>query len=462
MADAQRELKIVISGDTSQAESSVGSFSESLSNVGEVAAGIGLEKLTEKIIELGKEAFKEASSLQFMRINLDNLTGSTQNTENILRGTKDLIENGIFKDSDVLSYTQKLLQMGLGQDKVNGLLHNMAAAAVGSSSSLQESSGKMTTLTNLFGYLSDKGEISVSMLGRFSKYLGIPILDTIANQLGVTTEQLGTMGSKVKITESDLSKAFQTMATNHGIFANTINQQETGIEARQNALKQKFSELSLSIIGVSDSGQVIKNGFYDKVSNAILQLIPNVDRNNQLFKDLGKILADNKPFLDHMSDMVVKIEKDLHPLWVFIDKNINPVLKLFGEQYLHQVFKEASDVLTIVEKITSALGALFDTVNKGIGSGKSPFQYIADKIQGRALGGYASGLTLVGESGPELVELPQGSYVHSNDESKGMAGGVSVTINYPQVRDDGDISKLVDAIKSALGRQNELARLGAI
>ena len=49
-----------------------------------------------------------------------------------------------------------------------------------------------------------------------------------------------------------------------------------------------------------------------------------------------------------------------------------------------------------------------------------------------ASGGPASGLTWVGEEGPELVNLPPGSYVHDNAESMRMAsvptgGGVVAT-----------------------------------
>lgn len=48
-------------------------------------------------------------------------------------------------------------------------------------------------------------------------------------------------------------------------------------------------------------------------------------------------------------------------------------------------------------------------------------------FSGRATGGFASGLTLVGERGPEIVSLPRGSYVHDNRESERMMGGTSVT-----------------------------------
>lgn len=52
---------------------------------------------------------------------------------------------------------------------------------------------------------------------------------------------------------------------------------------------------------------------------------------------------------------------------------------------------------------------------------------VGGEVPGRASGGYASGLTLVGEQGPELVSLPRGSYVHDNRESERMMGGTSVT-----------------------------------
>ena len=48
---------------------------------------------------------------------------------------------------------------------------------------------------------------------------------------------------------------------------------------------------------------------------------------------------------------------------------------------------------------------------------------IAGRINKRASGGFASGLTLVGERGPEIVNLPRGSYVNSNSASQRMMGG---------------------------------------
>ena len=47
-----------------------------------------------------------------------------------------------------------------------------------------------------------------------------------------------------------------------------------------------------------------------------------------------------------------------------------------------------------------------------------------------ANGGVSSGgLTVVGERGPELVNLPKGARVHSNAESRRMVGGNTINVN---------------------------------
>jgi len=56
---------------------------------------------------------------------------------------------------------------------------------------------------------------------------------------------------------------------------------------------------------------------------------------------------------------------------------------------------------------------------------------VASMIDGKAMGGPASGLTVVGEKGPELVNLPRGSHVYSNNDSRQIAAGSTnnITVN---------------------------------
>jgi hypothetical protein len=68
-------------------------------------------------------------------------------------------------------------------------------------------------------------------------------------------------------------------------------------------------------------------------------------------------------------------------------------------------------------------------------------------IKGKAKGGSAGGTTLVGEKGPELVNLPAGSFVHSNAESRAMvAGGGNFTLVFSPMFSMADRSELENKI----------------
>jgi len=62
-------------------------------------------------------------------------------------------------------------------------------------------------------------------------------------------------------------------------------------------------------------------------------------------------------------------------------------------------------------------------------------------VNKRASGGLASGRTIVGEQGFEIVDLPSGSYVHSNSASRNMMGG-SFTLVYSPVFSLADRAEL--------------------
>ena len=76
-------------------------------------------------------------------------------------------------------------------------------------------------------------------------------------------------------------------------------------------------------------------------------------------------------------------------------------------------------------------------------------------IPGAATGGRRSGLTWVGEEGPELVNLPGGSYVNSNSASMGMTGGLSIgSVNISGVNDPEAIARLIlQPLRRELSRQ---------
>lgn len=74
-----------------------------------------------------------------------------------------------------------------------------------------------------------------------------------------------------------------------------------------------------------------------------------------------------------------------------------------------------------------------------------------------AMGGVSSGgMALVGERGPELVDLPAGARVYNNSETRGMLGGQIVTLNFSV---QGPVNRATE-YQIAQAAQRGLARAG--
>jgi len=84
------------------------------------------------------------------------------------------------------------------------------------------------------------------------------------------------------------------------------------------------------------------------------------------------------------------------------------------------------------------LGSLIDAIGNlpsiPTGSGTGSAGASGASMGAKASGGYASGMTLVGENGPELVNLPSGAYVNNNLSSQRMANQpVQAIIDYDEL-----------------------------
>lgn len=117
--------------------------------------------------------------------------------------------------------------------------------------------------------------------------------------------------------------------------------------------------------------------------------------------------------------------------------------------------KHVANQVTELQKEQSAVDALANSYGK-------VRDYLttsnkADNINQRASGGLSAGLTLVGEQGPELLNLPSGSYVHSNRESRDMlrGGDVHITIQSMYIAKEADADEVVRRITRQIQLQQQ-------
>ncbi len=119
-----------------------------------------------------------------------------------------------------------------------------------------------------------------------------------------------------------------------------------------------------------------------------------------------------------------------------------------------------STIASAVESAYNRIKPLIDFIRGGLGVVGSAVPNFLGGVPGFASGtGYApGGLSLVGEGGPELVDLPRGSRVYPASRTAGMlgGGGTSVVINITQPL--GTPEAIADAVLAALDYNDRRGR----
>lgn len=118
-----------------------------------------------------------------------------------------------------------------------------------------------------------------------------------------------------------------------------------------------------------------------------------------------------------------------------------------------------------IEAVVKAVWSVIEPIINGIGKGISAVAGAVKNVAGFIGGSKGSvganatgtsywrgGYTTVGEHGPELINLPAGSKVHSNSDTQKMLGGKAVNINIGSmvIREESDIDKVATEIVKKL------------
>lgn len=126
---------------------------------------------------------------------------------------------------------------------------------------------------------------------------------------------------------------------------------------------------------------------------------------------------------------VVWVVKLLIQWWQFLIDIVNNVANAFGNLvggWIQRAINDFNALKNIVEQVANAIGALMKGDMNGVSSALHNLH-----VPGFATGvqDFSGGIALVGEKGPELVNLPRGSDVIPNDKLKSVGGGtVNVTV----------------------------------
>ena len=171
--------------------------------------------------------------------------------------------------------------------------------------------------------------------------------------------------------------------------------------------------------------------------------------------DIKKALTFVKDILTAVFDIFKAIFKGnvVEALKIYVERILIPIGKVIWGAAKKLPYLIFAILKALVKTIIDTVKGIIDFI-KG-GGIKKAGGWLKKKITGRATGGIVNeDITLVGENGPELVSLPNGARVHTNSQSRRMAGNtIDVHVNVRVGASDAEISDIAQKVAREIGLQ---------
>jgi tape measure domain-containing protein len=266
--------------DTSQAQGGLSSLAGMATRA---FAAIGIFEAAKGIVKMG-------SDLEQTRVQFETFTGSAEKGNAVIKDLQKFAQITPFEDEQVISAGRQLLAFGEKAEGLNPILTKLG--------NISSATGKdFNELVSMWG----KNKLSGIIQGEDLNQLvdaGIPVMDSLARQLGVTTAQVRKMGADGKISFGMLDKAFDELGGKGGKWGTLMDKQSKTFAGRLSGLMGFVSNLG------------------GKMGEAITPL-------------LGKLIDGGNALLTFISTNMAKISLMFKPL----QDALQPALDAFGEIY---------------------------------------------------------------------------------------------------------------------------------
>ena len=271
---------------------------------------------------LGGIALKTAGDMEQVQIAFETMLGSAKAANDLIKDITKFAATTPFELTGLVKSSKQLLAFGFAAEEIIPTMTTMGNIAAG------VGKDKLPTIVAALGKIRAKGKASMEELNMMLE-AGVPILDELAKNYGITTQELFKMVSTGKVSFKEVNQALTNMGTGTGRFA---------------GLMEKQSKSFLGIL--SNIGD-----FFTNFMNAVGQdLLP-------IGKELGRAFLD---FLaasqEIMKAGLVDLFKGLAYGVVFVIRFIQRLIEHLGG--LGKLTSGFMDILKIIGGILLAVGKI--------------------------------------------------------------------------------------------------------
>ncbi len=235
-----------------------------------VGAGMATYFSTMGLINFGKEVANVRGEFQQLEIALNTMLKSRAKADALLSDVVQMAATTPFKLNEVGQGAKQLLAYRIEASKIIPTLKAMGDVAAGLSVPIDR-------LILNYGQVKTQAKLTGRELRDFN-VAGVPLVAELAKNLGKTEDAIGDMVTAGKIGFKDVEKAFVTMTSEGGQFANLMAEQSKSIP-----------------------GQI------SNLSDAISQKLNDIGKANQ--ETIGDVISGAKYLVEHYEDIldIVKV-----------------------------------------------------------------------------------------------------------------------------------------------------------
>lgn len=303
---------------------------------------------------------------------------------------------------------------------------------------------------------ADSGNVYEGSLGSQAaafENLGISVTNadgSLRDSWDVFMESIDALGQIENATERDVAA--------NDLFGKSYSDLKPLIDAGSEGL-QEFMDEALESGTVLDESQIQKLGEVDDAyqeyqarleetkNKLAVEFAPVSMRVMEIFGDYAEqagdrlsesgILETLGDFLDPLGDIMGSLLDIGGTLLPMLVEPLNTAASLFNTL--------AGAVGWAAQKISALANAIFNVDWGKLGAMNNSAEY-GFGINAGGTDNWRGGLTWVGEAGPELISLPSGTQIHTNQESRAIAGGGNTYNIYVQNIDE--LQQIVDFFDS--------------
>ena len=393
-----------------------------------VAAGIGaaiaaIVKIEKALIDMTKEAADAAKQLQLLSSATNLSVESAQEWDYVLGTLGSSLEEA---QGDLSALQEKMMDAAAGTGEGAELFGKLGINVMDTSGKLKDTDTVLRELVETMQLMDDETErnaISSALLGGTGEKL-TALYDQEAGALDDLIDKKRELGIASQAEVRELAKVSEAMLN---------------LEQATDAAKTKVS---------AEFAPFLTDALED--ISELVSALGEAATKSGLATTFGSMLSSASSLLQVLGTMA------------------SPVLKAFNE-----LLQPIAKVMALIADSANVLGGIFsldlDMIKTGLGMNMSSGQLsnmqkleyadglqssVWDPVLGAWVGNYGGnaagtdnwrgGWSWVGENGPELMRLPQGAQIMSNQESRDYGGDTyNITIDAKSVKEFEDIVRIV-------------------